>query len=221
MRYPKAFRKKIIKARKEGLSLKEISVKFSISKSTASLWLRDIKLDKKAQKRLKKRKLLGYYKTQLTRQRKRKKLFNKLNREAFIQTNKIKFDKNYYLLLCAVFYWAEGTHSCDTVLKFINSEPLLIKTFLKLLRNSFTIDNKKFRALLHLHEYHNEQKQKEYWSKITGIPLSQFYRSYLKPHTKKRIRDNYPGCIAINYMDHLIAKKLIVTYNVFAKTLGV
>ena len=73
---------------------------------------------------------------------------------------------------------------------------------------------------MHLHEYHDEEKQKKYWSKIANIPLKQFHRSFLKQNTKKRIRDNYPGCVSVSYYNAQIAKELIVLYNCFAKNLG-
>ncbi|HUS60478.1 MAG TPA: helix-turn-helix domain-containing protein [Nevskiaceae bacterium] len=185
MRHTKAFREKAIRMREKGLSLKEISEKMGISKSTASLWFRNLNLNKKAQERLKKRQLLGYYKTQLIRRKKREKIFKNLTRQATKQIAKIKFDKNCYKLLCALLYWAEGTHSSDTQVKFTNSDSMMISAFLKLLRESFRLDEKKFRALVHIHEYHDEIKQKKFWSKITKIPLSQFHKSYCKPNTKK------------------------------------
>jgi orotate phosphoribosyltransferase-like protein len=58
MRLPQETKEKAIKLRKNGYSLKEISEKLNIAKSTASVWLRNIKLTQKAKKRLKKRKLL-------------------------------------------------------------------------------------------------------------------------------------------------------------------
>lgn len=220
MRHPVELKEKVINLRKKGFSLKEISEKLSIAKSTASIWLRNINLDKKAQKRLEKRRILGQYKTQLLRREKRKRILKEYSTQSAKQISKIKFDKNFYKLLCAMLYWGEGAKTIDTQVKFTNSDPVMIATFLELLRKSFVLDKKKFRVLIHLHEYHDKEKQKKFWSKITKIPISQFHKSYRKPHTKKRIRDNYPGCIAISYYDHSIAKELISLYNMLAKYLG-
>lgn len=95
----------------------------------------------------------------------------------------------------------------------------MVKTFLKLLRSTFILDEKKFRALVHIHEYHNEKEIKAFWSKVTGIPLTQFNKSYLKTHTKKIIRKNYKGTISIRYYDYKIALELSFIYNIFAKKL--
>lgn len=220
MAYPLALKEKAINLRKKGFSLKEISEKLNIAKSTASVWLQNINLNKKAQKRLENRKILGQYKSQLLKREKRKKLLKKYANKATERISKIKFDKNTYKLLCAFLYWCEGVKTSDTHVRFTNSEPAMIATFLDLLRKSFELDEKKFRALIHLHDYHNEQKQKRLWSKITKIPLSQFNRSYRKPNTGKRKRNDYPGCITISYYDHSVAKELLALYNMFAKRSG-
>lgn len=93
----------------------------------------------------------------------------------------------------------------------------MIKIFMFLFRLSFNIDESKFRILMHLHEYHNEEKQKEFWSNLTKIPQSQFTKTYWKPHTKKRKRENYPGCIRVGYYSAHVARQLYAWYNSFAK----
>lgn len=220
MRYPVEFKEKAIRLRKRGFSLKEISEKLGIAKSTASVWLRNVNLDEKARERLKKRQLLGYYKTQLLRRERKKKLMKKYANKAGKHLSRIKIDKTINKLLCSLLYWCEGAKSNDMSVRFVNSDPLMISAFLKLLRKSFTIDEKKFRAILHLHDYHNEKRQIRYWSKVTKIPSGQFNKTYRKPNTKKRIRDNDPGCIAIYYHDASIARRLISMYNIFVNNLG-
>ena len=97
----------------------------------------------------------------------------------------------------------------------------MIGSFIKLFRLSFVLDERKLRALIHIHEYHNEVKIKNYWSHLTTIPLIQFSKSYLKPHTGKVIRSGYKGTIRIRYYDYTIASELKAIYNMFAKQLGV
>lgn len=206
------------KLRKRGFSLKEISEKLGIAKSTASAWLNHIKLGKKAQKRLQKRRILGQYKAQQIKRNHRKKLLSQYRKKTSKEFSLIKLDKTLYKLLSALFFWCEGAKT-QTHVDFINSDPMMIKTFIALLRFAFDLDESKFRVLMHLHEYHNEQKQKRYWNKITKIPKSQFTKTYWKPHTKKRKRENYPGCIRISYYDAHIARQLHAWYNTFAKRL--
>ncbi len=132
----------------------------------------------------------------------------------------IPLSKDLAKLYCSLIWWCEGNKK-TTSLKFTNSDTTLISNFLYLLRLGFNINESKLRALVHIHEYHNDSVQKEFWSKITKIPLSQFQRSYKKPNTGKRYRENYPGCIVIVYYDSSVAKELEAIYNVFSKQRGV
>lgn len=70
---------------------------------------------------------------------------------------------------------------------------------------------------MHLHEYHIEKKQKNFWEKVTEIPAKQFHRSYLKPNTGKRKRLNYPGCVTVTYYNARVAKELATIYNAFVQ----
>ncbi len=74
---------------------------------------------------------------------------------------------------------------------------------------------KKMRKENLIKEYHLKA-----YKGISKIPPEQFNKSYLKPNTKIRIRNNYPGCIVVSYYDHSIAKELAALYNSFAKYLG-
>jgi hypothetical protein len=96
----------------------------------------------------------------------------------------------------------------------------MVSVFVNLLRKSFDIDESKLRIMMQLHEYHNESETKQFWSVLTGIPKNQFSKTYLKPHTKKRIRLGYMGCIRVRYYDAKIALELRSLYNSFANSLG-
>jgi len=220
MPYSLELKKQAISLRKKGFSLKEVSEKLDIAKSTASVWLQNIDLNPKAQKRLEDHQILGQYKSRLIKKAQRENLIKKYQINACQEIFEINFNKNVYKLLCSFLYWCEGAKLNSTHVRFVNSDPKMIKIFLTLLRKSFEVEEEKFRALIHLHDYHNEKKQKRFWSKITKIPFRQFNRSYRKPNTKKRIRNNYPGCLAIYYYDHRIAKELAALYNSFVKYLG-
>jgi len=96
----------------------------------------------------------------------------------------------------------------------------MVATFVKLIRNSYRLDESKFRVLIHIHEYHDESGIKDFWSKITNIPLTQFSKSYKKSNTGKRTRNNYMGTIRIRYYDYKIALELRSLYNTFVRVIG-
>jgi len=205
--------------RRQGFSLREISEKLGISKSTASLWLRKVKLSEKAKKRLiwlgvKGRQAAGQTNKE-KREEENKKILKKIEKN-FANFGDREID---YKVECALLYWCEGTKYQDnTSVSFINADPEMIRYFLHVFRRSFRPDEKKFRALVHLHEYHNIEKQLRFWSKVTGIPRNQFNKSYLKEHTGKNKKDNYPGCISIRYSDVKIYRELIFMINKIVKT---
>lgn len=214
MAYNQKIREKAESYRKLGYSIKEIARLFKISPDTASRWLREINLDSQAMVRLNKRRIYGQEKSRKILISRATIINEQIARKARYSLNKVPSSKELSQLFCALLFWCEGSKSNNS-LKFTNSDPQLIKLFLKLLRVGYTLDEKKFRALMHLHAYHNETKQRRFWQKITGIPKGQFNRSYMKPNTGKNKRKNYPGCLAITYYDSKVAKELSALYNSF------
>jgi hypothetical protein len=101
----------------------------------------------------------------------------------------------------------------------MNSDPIMVASFLKLLRQSFNLDESKFRVLIHLHEYHNEAEILDYWSKVTQISRSQFTKSYHKPHTGTNNHPDYKGSCKIKYYDSYLAKLLTVIYQKTAQSI--
>src|SRR3989344_2174021 len=195
------------KLRNKGYSLAEISAELRIAKGTASAWLSNVSLSKKALKRLERRGLLGRLKAAESIRRIWDERRVLLIDEAKQLLAEIPIEKSHHLLFCALLFECEGAKDVST-LEFINSNPLIISGFLSFLRNSFPLDESKFRITMHLHEYHNERVQKKFWSKVTGLKESQFTKTYHKPNGGKNYRQDYPGCIRVRYCDYRIATKL-------------
>jgi len=163
--------------RQSGFSLNEISKESRIAKSTASLWLSNVKLSPTASRRIKDKQTLGRQKAIISRKKMNKDWEEKLKKNTMKMVKKIKFSKEIAKLCCSLIWWCEGNKN-DSTVRFTNSDPTLIKDFLYLLRFGFLINESKFRALIHLHGYHNEKDQMKFWSEVTNIPLNQFYKSY-------------------------------------------
>ncbi|OGM30866.1 hypothetical protein A2630_02610 [Candidatus Woesebacteria bacterium RIFCSPHIGHO2_01_FULL_44_10] len=216
MAYSIQFKERAIRLRKKGYSIKEIAKKLNLAISTSSLWLRDVALNDSALERLKKRHLLGQYHTHLVQKKKREQkivLFRKMAKD---EIKKIPLTKELQKLICSILFWTEGAKT-TTLVKFINSDPIMASLFMKLMRSAYSLDESKFRAKLHLHEYHNEEEMKLYWSKKLNLPLTQFTKTYKKPHSGKRKRSGYPGCVTISYYDYEVALNLYSLYNTYAR----
>lgn len=215
MAYNIALKRKAANLREKGFSLSEIVTHLHIAKSTASQWVSYIELSPNAQRILAQKQILGQYKTVLIKRKLKESRKQIAKQRASESLQKVTLSKDLFKLCCSLLWWCEGNKN-TTYVRFTNSDPSLIKNFLFLLRNGFSIDESKFRVLVHLHDYHSEEKQKKFWSDITGIKQKQFYKSYRKPNTGIRHHENYQGCIAISYYDAKIAKELEGIYNVFS-----
>jgi len=91
--------------RSKGYSLKEISEKLEISKSTASVWLSDFKLSPPALARLEKRKLMGRVRSSETKKRKRIAKEKLLIKEASNFVDSVRITKDHLKIFCALLYW--------------------------------------------------------------------------------------------------------------------
>lgn len=207
-------KQKSLDLRKDGYSLKEISRLLNVSKSSVSIWVRDVFLSDRAKSRL----LLKMTKGQFIGAQKRREYGDNKNKllkdEAKAEFSLITPGLNGKII-CTMIYWCEGSKSYKSGIAFTNSDPDLTRLFIDLLVKHFSVNKNKIVARLHLHEYHNPKKQHLFWSKALGIPLDKFQKFYLKPHTGKVIRDNYPGCVSIRYYDSIVARKILYLGQAF------
>lgn len=197
-----------IKLRQKGYSLNEIVSKVGVSKSTASVWVRDVVLTKSAQKKLHSKISNGQI---ASRNAIRAKTLMK-EKEAISKANLILLnadvDKNIAKIICAMIYYCEGVKDVKYGIYFTNSDPLMVSTFLRLFRLCFEVSEKKFRVCIHLHSYHKVRKQLSFWSKVTNIPLRQFIKPYMKQSSKSYKKDEYQGCASIRYSDANIGREM-------------
>lgn len=212
-------KQRAIKLRKEGFSLKEISDKLHISKSTASTWLKYVKINKIGKNKLNK-KIDSARKRGISKiKNKREKEYQKIEIKSKIVLKNFKKNIVTNKILCSLLYWCEGGKT-ESAIYFTNSDPILIKYFLKLLRESFNINEDKFRVCLHLHSYHNDKIQKIFWSKVTNIPINRFFKIYKKINTGKTKKYNYQGCVSIRYYDYKILKEINYIIKYLTKNMG-
>ncbi len=128
-------------------------------------------------------------------------------------------NKNAAKILASIIYWCEGSKYPSTnKLDLTNSDPLLLETFIKLLRSGFTLNESKFRVKLQIHSGQNFSKLKTYWSNILDIPASQFMKPTVTIANGKKRRKDYMGTCTIRYSDYTIQLKLIGIYEQFGES---
>ncbi|MFA5021199.1 MAG: hypothetical protein WC517_04040 [Patescibacteria group bacterium] len=181
--------------RKKGFSLRAIGKELNISDATISRWVYDIKVDN--------RKQAGN----------REKIF-KAKKRHLRSVKAFKINRTNSRLLCSLIYWCEGAkYPINDFVALANSDELLIKTFIKLFRKSFTLDEGKFRVQLQLHESHNEKDMINYWSKMLRIPKRQFHKSTITAPKNKMKRHNYYGTCTVKYYDVKILWQMTGLYE--------
>ncbi len=218
MSYTPQIKNKAIQLRRRGLSILVIADKLQIAKSTISLWVRDVPLPPELRDKLQQNFIDGRAKGSAIGKAKRAIVQENVTIATSLDITQLPKTKSFSRLVAALLYWCEGgKQNLSSGINFSNSDPALMKTFITALRQGFNLDESKFRVLLHLHEYHDEGKQQAFWSEVTGIPISQFQKTYLKPHTGKRKHLNYEGCASLRYYNAGIVKNLIILYSQFAK----
>ena len=184
--------------RKLGRSYSEIRKKIKVSKGTLSLWLRDIKLTPEQEERLYVTlRQKNAYRLAKMNQKKKIERTKKIITEARKEAN--RFFKNPLFLSGLMLYWAEGDKSeKEEVVKFSNSDPIMIRLMMEWFRKICKVPEEKFRITLHVHTLFCRKDIEKYWSRLTNIPLNQFYKTQIKP-TSLRQRKNllYNGTCAI------------------------
>ncbi len=211
-------KKQALNLRLKGFSYAFIAKKLSISKSTSYLWLKNIALSKNASQRLLLAQLYGQKKGLKKIEDARTHVESEIKQRVGDTLKQIHMSKENQKLLCSILYWSEGEKS-KRVVAFTNSDPLMIRLFIKLFVGSFGVSKLKIKAFLHLHDYHNVDRQVIFWSKQTGIHKNRItVYNKQSQHTYKK--PNYPGCISIRYYDAKIAKEIFFLYSNFAQNMG-
>ncbi len=201
--------------RKQGYSVNEIVSELNVGKGSVSVWVRNIVLSEDAKLILEHKVSRGRLKAAEVRRSGPRNAYNKYFKLATEDFASLNIDKNSAKLLCALIYYCEGAKDDRGGVRFTNSNLGLMKVFIELLRKSFIISEDKLRVGLHLHDYHDPETQIAAWSKATNVDRSKFLRPYIKPHTGKRTREDYPGCAALYYHSNDTARQLLATAEAF------
>lgn len=217
---------KVIELRSGGKSYAEICIliKQSVPKSTLSYWCRNVVLPKDYGQ-IRKNYQLDHLKRirELSRQvraQKRKQFFSEIESQNSGLRTLLFHDKRIAKIAIALLYQAEGskrTSQRKGGLVFGNSDAYIISLFLELLRYCYSIDNSKLRCTVQCRADQNVPDLLLYWSKISQIPLNQFFKTQIDPRTvgKPTRKLDYYGVCRIEYFsaavfwDVLLAGEMI------------
>ena len=103
-------------------------------------------------------------------------------------------------------FWAEGGRFRKRV-EFTNTDPEMIKLFLRFLREVCNVSEAALRCRIQLHDESKYKRAIQFWSQVTSILPSQFRRRFLKPD--KGGKPKHPlGIASIYYNDTALYEKL-------------
>jgi len=209
-------RTKVRQLRLEGKSYSEIRKVVKVSKSSLSLWLKDISLTGDQLKRIKGKKEKAI--------------------ESFIETMKLKRERkllDYYtkqkknwlplsereLFLSGLFlYWGEGNKASRNTVSVSNTDPNVIKFSILWLVKSLKVPKNKVKVSLQLYSDMNINESTNYWVKELGIPAEQFNKPYIKISTRSLIDQKGfgHGTCNISVQNTVIKENLLMAIKAMA-----
>lgn len=199
-----AERERARQLRREGSTYDEIARQLSVSKSSVSLWTRDLPHPEQSPDGVDARlAALRRY----SEARRERVAAERAIEVAVGEAALGRLSDRELLIAGVVAYWAEGAKSkpwrrSDRI-SFINSDPDMIRLWLTYLRLQ-GIDDNRLRFRLSIHESADVEASTRWWSEIVGRPAAEFQRPTLKRNvvatSRKNIGESYHGCLVINVL---------------------
>jgi hypothetical protein len=209
-----------IELRRKGKSYKEICDFLKVPKSTLSGWLSDLPWSLEIKKDLSQkarlitvRKLKGY--------NKRRSIYWLKWREDAREEARIEFAnlvKDPLFISGIMLYWGEGDSKPKNPVRIANTDPRMISLYSKFLKESLKIPLSELRVSNVTYEDLNTERCKEFWSKISGIPLAQFHKTQIIKgcHPTKRLEH---GICSLIVSSRRVKEKFLTWIDLLSKTL--
>lgn len=201
-----AVRARARELREEGRDYEGIAAELGVSKSSVSLWVRDMPIPPHlTREESRKRSAEGARRYWAVQRPLREAVRGRAVTAAAAQIGKLS-DREL-LIAGAITYWCEGAKSkpwrrCDRVI-FINSDPGLITLFLRFLEVA-GVEKSSLTYRLSIHESADVFAAERFWLNVTGAEPGQFRKPSLKRHNPKTVRknvgDDYHGCLIIGVL---------------------
>jgi transcriptional regulator with XRE-family HTH domain len=185
--------------REEGVSVRKIAIRLGVSKSSVSLWVRDIVLTQAQIEGLKANQ--HRYGAQNKGARTNSEKFRK-QRLAYQQAGRerARTGSRLHLMGC-MLYWAEGAKKKNAVY-FVNSDPNMMLLFLRFLREEMFIANEAMAVHIHCHTHDPEEIRRieAYWLDLLRLPKSCLRKTQIKKgsDTRRNIHVNGVCGVAVN-----------------------
>jgi hypothetical protein len=179
--------------RAQNRTLADIAKTLGVSKSSVSLWVRDVPFTPSLQLRG----VRGPHRRPHPAHEAKLRQIEELNRQGIERIGKLSDEA--FLVAGVALYAGEGGKT-DRSVRFPNSDPEMVRFFCAWLRRFFTIDESRLRCRVYLHEGLDLEATEAFWSELTEIPRTQFGKAYRAvPDPSIRRNKHEHGCLYVNY----------------------
>ncbi|MFJ7078378.1 hypothetical protein [Streptomyces sp. NPDC098781] len=188
--------------RRQGWTYDQIQVELGCSKSSISLWVRDLPKPERRRSSEEAAAIArrGWEAKARIRDEERQRTKETAKQDVGAMTERELF------LAGVVLYWAEGakdkpySRERRERLQFINSDPNAIRFYLRWL-DSLNVERERMRFRVSIHETADVNAAEAFWADLVGVDPSTFQPATLKQHNPKTVRKNisgsYQGCLVI------------------------
>lgn len=186
--------------RATGSTLLEIAEALGVSKSSVSLWVRDVRFTPKPRQRPMFRAANPLHARRLAK-------IEQAQRDAADRVGMLSVDA--FLVAGVALYAGEGAKTGNGV-QFANTDSEMVAFFCAWLRRCFTIDEARLRVRVYLHEGLDLAAAQRHWSRVTGVPLTQFRTGYRAPAdaTIRRTKHEF-GCAYVRYASADVLREIL------------
>jgi hypothetical protein len=186
-----AEREQARRLRTAGLPMADIAARLGVSRSSVSLWVRDVPFAPRPGP------TRGRRRAPNALQRRKQAEIDRLLAEGRDRLGRLS--EREFLVAGVALYAGEGSKG-DGGIQFANSDPRMIVFFCAWLRHHFRIDESRPRVRLYLHQGLDLAAATAFWSGLTGIPESQFGKPYrAAPDPSIRHAKHVHGCVSVRY----------------------
>lgn len=199
-----AIRAQARELRAQGLDYDEIAARLHVSKSSVSLWVRDMPTPERLTYEERRKRAADGVDRYWVKERKAREAQRAAEITAAAAEMGILTAREI-LIAGAIAYWCEGAknkpHRKDDRVMFINSDPGLIMFFLRFL-DTAGVSRDDLILRVYIHENADAEAAQRFWLELTGTLPGQFRRATIKRHKPQTLRRNvgedYRGCLRID-----------------------
>lgn len=208
--------------RRRGWSIRDIEKELNISRSTLSGWFKKIELSQLQKERLnlkwKKGLIKAREKAADWHRSQRLKRLESYSREAELVLEKLDLeDKAIIELALAILYLGEGGKK-SSEFRMSNSNPIILKTAIKILNEVYNISSKQIRCGLNLRADQKPKELRKFWSKELKIPEENFtYIIVDKRTSQTKTYSSYKGVCMIRTGTNATKERLMKVAEKFCK----